>query len=174
LNELDEEWSRVLAEAEDRARRAGRADVVEYLNLRASNDLARKTAIEWLFNSFTERVAEANRAGASIRIEKQENHRFPVGNATMVGALLTFRSGVRALMIEAGWPRAPRDGIVRGGGLACARIRHLGRRAANEELLLVHSKKSAPQWFILEETGTRTLVQEAHLNRHLARFMDEA
>jgi len=34
----------------------------------------------------------------------------------MVGPLLTLSFAVRALSIEAGWPRAPRDGFVRGGG----------------------------------------------------------
>ena len=55
----------------------------------------------------------------------------------MVGHLLTLTNGVRTLYVEAGWPRTPRDGFVRGGGLACASIRHLGIRAANQELLLI-------------------------------------
>ncbi|MGB9180666.1 MAG: hypothetical protein WCB68_15655 [Pyrinomonadaceae bacterium] len=172
MSELDEAWALALAEAERRARATGRGDVAEYLALRASNDQARTTATQWLFATFTALAGEANRAGASVSITKEDAHRFRVGHATMVGTLLTFRSGVRALLIEAGWPRTPRDGFVRGGGLACANIKHLGMRAADEELLLVRSPQTgAPQWTALEKTGARTELLEARIRRHLTRFL---
>ena len=174
MSELDEAWALALAEAERRAREKGRGDVAEYLALRTSNDQARATGIEWLLDTFKTLAGEANRAGASIQIAKTDAHRFRVGNSTMVGTLVTFRLGVRALMIEAGWPRTPRDGIVRGGGLASAHIRHFGNRAADEELLLVRSPNGAPQWLVLEKTGGRTPLVEAHLRRHLIRFLGEA
>jgi hypothetical protein len=41
LSELDEAWTIALAEAEARARAAGRADISDYLALRGSNDLIR-------------------------------------------------------------------------------------------------------------------------------------
>ncbi len=134
MSELDEAWAEALAEAQQRAAAAGRRDVAEYLRLRASNDLLRQTGIDWLLNTFTILAGKANRAGASIQIAREDAHRFQVGNATMVGPLLTLSFGVRALSIEAGWPRAPRDGFVRGGGLACARIKHRGKKSANEDL----------------------------------------
>ena len=171
MSELDEEWSQVLAEAERRARAAGRGDLVEYLRLRASNDQARATGIEWLFETFTRLAGEANRAGAGVQISKKEGHRFQVGSATMVGRLLTFKAGVRQLMIEAGWPRAPRDGIVPGSGLACAHIRHFGIRSANEELLLVRSREGTPQWHVIERTGARTQLLEARLRHHVRKFL---
>ena len=171
MSELEEEWARVLLQAEQRARAKGRGDVVEYLALRASNDEARRTGIEWLFATFTEYAGEANRAGSSVQITKADAHRFRSGNSTMVGTMLTFRLGVRALMIEAGWPRAPLDGIVRGGGLALAHIRHLGLRAADEELLLMRSTQGAPQWFILEKTGTRAQLFEARVRQHIRKFL---
>lgn len=173
MGELDEEWTRVLAEAERRARTQGRGDLVEYLRLRASNDQARATGIEWLFSTFTSLAGEANRAGAGVQISKQDGHRFQVGAATMVGSLLTFKSGVRQLMIEAGWPRAPRDGFVPGQGLAAANVRHFGIKAANEELLLIRSAKGTPQWLVLDKrTGHRTQLLEARVRRHLERFLD--
>src|SRR5215213_5638763 len=104
-----------MAEAERRARAAGRTDLAEYLTLRAANDLARSTGIEWLLTTFQTLAGMANRAGSSIQITQRDAHRFAVGNATMVGRLLTFSLGVRRLTVEAGWPRAPRDGFVRGG-----------------------------------------------------------
>src|SRR6185295_13144523 len=146
MGELDEAWAAALSEAERKARLAGRADVAEYLSLKNSNDLLRKAGIEWLLAEFTVLAGEANRAGASIQIAKQEGHRFRTGNSTMVGHLLTLTNGVRTLYVEAGWPRTPRDGVVRGGGLACASIRHLGIRNASQEFLLTKSNNGKPVW----------------------------
>ena len=171
MSELDEEWAQVLAEAERRARMAGRGDLVEYLRLRASNDKARSTGIEWLFETFTLLAGEANRAGAGVQITKKSGHRFDVGNATMVGELLTLKAGVRQLMIEAGWPRAPRDGVVPGNALACAHIRHFGNRSANETLLLLRSREGTPQWHVIERAGTRTQLLEARIRHHFRRFL---
>ena len=174
MSELEEEWARALAEAENRARAAGRGDIAEYLSLRASNDLARKAAVDWLFATFTDFAGAANRTGASVQLTRADSHRFRVGNATMVGKMLTFRQGVRALMIEAGWPRAPKDGFMRGGGLASGRVRHFGMPKADEELLLVRSQPAdAPQWFVLEKTGARSQFLEERVRRHVARFLGE-
>src|SRR6185295_6214819 len=119
MSELDEAWAAALSEAERRARLAGRSDIADYLSLKNSNDLLRTAGVEWLLAEFTSLAAQANRAGASIQISKQEEHRFKVGASTMVGHVITFKNGVRTLYVEAGWPRVPRDGVVRGGGLAC-------------------------------------------------------
>jgi hypothetical protein len=171
MSELDEKWTQVLAEAERRARAAGRGELVEYLRLRASNDKARVTGLEWLFTTFTHLAGAANRAGAGIQLIKREGHRFSVGSATMVGSLLTLKAGVRQLMVEAGWPRAPRDGFVPGNGLASAHLRHFGIRSANEELLLVRSPDGTPQWLVIERNGTRTQLLEARLRHHIKRFL---
>ena len=172
MSELDEEWAQVLAEAERRARAAGRSDLLEYLRLRASNDRARATGVEWLLSTFMQLAGEANRAGAGVQVIRKGDHRFEVGNATMVGELLTLKAGVRQLMIEAGWPRAPRDGFVPGQGLACAHIRHFGLRSANEELLLIRSRDGAPEWHVMERTGMRSQLLEARLRHHFRRFLD--
>jgi len=164
MSELDEAWAAALSEAERRARLAGRNEVAEYLALKNSNDLLRKAGIDWLLAEFTVLAGEANRAGASIQIAKQDGHRFPTGTSTMVGHLLTLTNGVRTLFVEAGWPRAPRDGVVRGGGLAAAQIRHLGIKSANEELLLARSKTGAPAWKSIEKNY---FLLEADIRRHL-------
>lgn len=171
MSEFDEEWARVLAEAEQRARARGRGDVANYLTLRQTNDCARSAGADWLFSTFIEHAGRANRNGSSIRIERREAHRFHLGNSVMVGTLLTLQSGVRSLMIEAGWPRAPRDGIVRGGGLAQARIRHFGLRNADEELLLVYAENKMPQWLVLERTGERNLLLEERVARHILKLL---
>lgn len=172
VSELDEAWALAVAEAEIRARTAGHHDVAEYLALRASNDLLRQTAIEWLLNTFTVLAGEANRTGGSIQISRNDNHRFRVGNATMVGRLLTLKSGVRTLSIEAGWPRTPSDGFIRGGGLACANIRHMGIKSASQELLLKQSTTGAPSWTVVNPTGPSEL-HEANARQHVTLLLHE-
>ena len=171
MSELNEEWAQVLAEAERRARSAGRGDLVEYLRLRASNDKARSIGVEWLFETFTLLAGEANRAGAGVQLIRKEGHRFEVGSATMVGQLLTLKSGVRQLIIEAGWPRAPRDGFVPGNGLASGQIRHFGIKSANEQLLLVRSPTGVPQWLAIDKTGERRQLLEARIRQHIRNFL---
>lgn len=167
MSELEEAWAVALAEAETRARTAGRKDLVAYLALRKSNDLLRMIGINWLSTTFKSLAGEANRKGAGIQIAKDDSHRFRVGNATMVGSLLTLSSGVRKLSMEAGWPRTPGDGFVRGGGLACGNIKHLGIKSATESLLLVLSDQGVPQW-IVRKRSSQSEVHEATLRNHIA------
>ena len=171
MSELDEAWAAALAEAEQRARSAGRGDVAAYISLRNSNDLLRKAGIEWLISSFSVLAGEANRAGASLQFTNQDAHRFQIGNSTMVGSLLTLANGVRQLFVEAGWPRTPRDGVVRGGGLACAQIRHLGITSANEQLMLTKTNSGAPSWNVSGKRALRSL-HESDVRRHLAILLD--
>ena len=171
MGELDEAWAAALSEAEQRARLAGRREVAEYLALRNSNDLLRKAGVDWLVNGFTVLAGEANRAGASIQISTKQGHRFPVGSSTMVGHLLTLMNGVRTLYVEAGWPRVPRDGFVRGGGLASANIRHLGLRNAGQELLLTKTSAGVPSWKSL--SSKPAALHESDIRRHLAILLDQ-
>lgn len=170
MSELDEAWAAALLEAERQARLAGRKDIADYLSLRNSNDLLRKAGVDWLIAEFTSLAGNANREGASIQIATQVGHRFRTGNSTMVGHQLTLMNGVRTLFVEAGWPRTPRDGFVRGGGLACASIRHLGIRQANEELLLTKTQTGVPAW---KSDGNRDGLHEADMRRHLKILLDQ-
>ncbi|GAC1402285.1 MAG: hypothetical protein NVSMB56_17290 [Pyrinomonadaceae bacterium] len=174
-DEMEIEWQHLLDEATRRALANGRGDVAAYLALRALNDAARNVGIEWLLRSFIAPAEKANRAGVSIQIEQTDAHRFHVGASTMVGARLILRAGMRQLTLEAGYPRAPADGIVRGGGLACALVTHYGRPRANVELLLARATvlNAPPQWVVLEESGTRTPFVEADLRRHFATLCEQ-
>jgi hypothetical protein len=173
MSELEEAWEIALAEARQRARGAGREDIGKYLDLRAKNDLLRRTAIDWLTATFTSLAGEANRRGAGIQIERHDAHSFRRGSSTMVGSQLTLRRGVRTLALESGWPRKPGDGFVRGDGLACANIKHFGRPRANAELLLSRSAKGLPQWLTIEKTHGTTLLTEAQVRRHLSILLSE-
>ena len=174
MTEMEDAWELVLVEAMRRAQSAGRADLTGYLDLRARNDLLRRAATDWLTITFTSLAAVANRHGGGIQIEQKDCHRFRRGSATMVGLRLTLRRGVRALTIESGWPRAPRDGIVRGAGLACANIKHLGRSRANTELLLARSANGATQWQVLDKIGEKSLLTDAHIRQHFSILLSES
>lgn len=145
MNELDSVWSEMLARAMENAGANSRADVVDYLALRASNDLLRNTGVTWLFESFTGLAMDESLRRPSLVVEREEPHSFPYRGANAVGSLLSIRQGVRCLAVEAGWTRTPSDGFMRGGALAAARIRHFGISEANEELILVQSA-DAPEW----------------------------
>jgi hypothetical protein len=174
MSELEEAWEVALAEAKQRARGAGREDIASYLDLRTKNDLLRRTAINWLTATFTSLAGEANRRGAGIQIERQEAHSFRRGSSTMVGSQLTLRRGVRTLSIESGWPRKPVDGFVRGDGLACANIKHLGKPRANAELILAPKTNGSPQWLTIEKSQTRTPLTEGQLRHHLSVLLSES
>ncbi len=174
MGELEDAWELALSEAMRRAHSGGRADIARYLDLRAQNDLLRRAAVDWLTTTFTSLAGVANRHGAGIQIEQKDAHRFRRGPATMVGTQLTLRRGVRALTIECGWPRAPRDGFVRGGGLACANIKHLGRHRSNAELLLARSSKGKPQWLIVEKTDAQSPLTGAAVRQHFSILLSES
>src|SRR5437868_635283 len=170
LDGFDEEYERELAEAQRRARAQGRGDVLDYLSLKAANDSLRARGVELLVGAFMMTAGELNRDGAGVALSRTDSHRFHVGHSTMVGPRLTLSRGLRSLTVEAGWPRAPRDGVVRGGGLAAARVRHFGNAKAGEDLLLLPAGDQ-PRWFAVAETGARTELQEHHLRRHVVRLL---
>lgn len=165
MSELDEAWELALAEAQTRAHAAGRRDIADYLSLRRRNDLLRRIGTDWLINEFVLLAGEANRSGAGIQLERSNEHRFSRGTASMVGRQVTLRRGVRAVTIESGWPRTPKDGIVRGGGLACANIKHFGRARNSVELLLV-ARDGHPEWLVANDRKA-TQITAAHVRRHL-------
>ena len=171
LDGFDEEYERELAEAQRRARAQGRSDVLDYLSLKAANDRLRARGVELLLGAFMALAGALNRVGAGVALMRTDAHRFRVGHSTMVGPRLTLTRGLRSLTVEAGWPRTPRDGVVRGGGLASARISHFGAPKAGEDLLLLPAGEE-PRWFVLAETGARTELLEHHLRRHVVRLLE--
>jgi hypothetical protein len=172
LSSFEDEYERQLAEARTRATAGGRGDVLDYLHLKAANDRLRARAVSWLLDSFTSLAGELNRTGAGLSLARTDAHRFRVGHSTMVGERLVLRRGLRALTVEAGWPRAPRDGVVRGGGLASALVGHFGNRRADEELLLVPAETETARWFVIEKTGARAELREERLRLHVVRLLD--
>jgi hypothetical protein len=143
MNELDQIWAERLNAALDKAKASGRGDLAEYLLLKTANDAIRSASVEWLLDSTVAIAAEANRQNARITIENESPHSFAFGHANIVGSIIRLSQGVRCLSVEAGWTRAPQDGFMRGGALACARISHFGISKAGEDLLLLKENDSA-------------------------------
>lgn len=173
MSELDEAWAVALAEAEAQSRASGRTDISEYLALRRSNDLIRKTGSDWLLTLFETVAGEANRTGAAIQISKEADYRFRVGNAHMLGSLLSLESGVRRVSVEVGWPRTPRDGFIRGGGLACGTIKHFGMKSASEQLRLVLDPAGTPRWIAVGKHDHHQEIREADVRNHVAMLLND-
>lgn len=170
MNELDQFWSLELSRLIENARRSGRADVADYLELRARNDAIREIGVRWLIESLIAISAVSNRSTASVEIVREEPHRFDIFKATMAGTRIKFQQGVRCLTVEAGWTRTPGDGFMRGGALAAARIKHLGMPKMGVELgLLMHGDD--PVWHeFFEGKPVRAFTLE-HLDSHFNTFL---
>jgi len=172
MNETNEVWARKLNDALEKAKADGRGDVAEYILLKTSNDAIRAASVDWLLDSATAIANEANRQNGRVSIEKENPYNFAAGHANLVGSRLVFRQGVRCLTIEAGWTRAPRDGFMRGGALARARLSHFGMSRNDEDLLLVREGDQT-NWFSVDKENRREPFDSRNLQRHFAIFLGE-
>jgi hypothetical protein len=166
MTELDQVWSQMLGEATENAAASGRHDLADFLRLKATNNAIRSAGVKWLFDAFIELAGEAVRTNAAVTIEREEPHSFAYGNSNMVGSQLLIRYGVRCLTVEAGWTRAPRDGVMRGGALAFARVSHFGIPRAAEEFRLVHGEQ-LPVWLAAAGAAVATKDLQRHFNLFL-------
>ena len=170
MNELDEVWQQDLKDAIRRAKAEGRSDVTEYLSLKSTNDAIRRNSVKWLFETVLDIVFAFNRHGAKIKIEQKEKHQFNYHGATLTGSRLKLQQGIRCLTFEAGWTQGPRDGFMRNGALAFARITHFGFAKENAELAL-HPFENVPQWFIIADEKNRLSFDVRSLQRHFEVFL---
>lgn len=170
LDDDDNNWTAVFRSAEEQLRDSGRVDLADYVSLRAANDAVREKAVAWLFNAVSAVAGEANRRDLAIAIERSESHSFEFRGANIVGSLTRLRQGVRAMTVEAGWPRVPSDGFIRGNALAVARVRHFGMREHDADLLLSRFE-GVPIWFADAGGGRREEFHLGELLRHFAVFV---
>ena len=92
----------------------------------------------------------------------------------MVGSSVSLKKGVRKVLVEAGWPRVPRDGFIRGGGLAVGTIQHLGMKRANEDLRLLLDPDGTPLWVIEHKNQGHLEVRESNLRSHIAILLTDS
>jgi hypothetical protein len=170
MNELDEVWEQMIAEASKNPQSATREGLAEFIAVKTANDAIRETSVKWLLDTMTEAADHANRKNARITIENIASHRFSSGNSTFAGSLVRFRQGVRCLTVEAGWTRTPGDGFMRGNALAVARITHFGIAKANAELHLLKFEDK-PRWFTVGEEKLRISFELKDLIGHFQTFL---
>lgn len=168
MTELDQVWSQMLSEAAAKAVAAGESDIADYLRLKAANDVVRTTGVTWLIETFIEIASRETISNTNITIEREDPHNFAYGHSNMVGTLLEVRYGVRCLAVEAGWTRTPRDGIMRNGALAQARITHFGLPKHSAELQLVHGE-ALPEWL----NKNNAVFDSNEIRRHMDLLLDK-
>lgn len=169
MPELDEVWSQMVARALESARASGHGGLHDYLSLRAANDLLREAGVRWLFESFIELAADHTRRSTSVELERLEPFSFKLASSNIVGSALELTQGVRRLSIAAGWTRTPRDGVMRGGALAAARIVHFGMPKATEYLYLLRTGET-PHWARAIDLRPGPAFAGNELRRHFELF----
>lgn len=167
MSELDDKWSEMLLLATERARADGRAGVADYLELRAVNDAVREASVTWLVDSLVEIAMKSDR----FSVQRVEPHSFQLNTANIVGTMLQVRQGVRCLTIEAGWPRTPTDGFMRGAALAMARIVHFGSPRDNVQLNLIRRNDDVV-WVIRDSAMQEAVFNGDSLRMHFNLFAD--
>jgi hypothetical protein len=168
MTELDQVWSQMLGKAAAKAVATGQRDLADYLRLKTANDAVRTAGVGWLIDTVIEIAGQTATKHKSIVIEREDPHNFAHGHSNMVGTLLVVSYGVRCLNVEAGWTRSPRDGIMKKGALAFARITHFGLPKFGAELRLVHSE-TLPCWL----NGSGEAIDSSELRRHLDLLLGE-
>ncbi len=170
MNELNEVWEQLIAEAAKNPLSVGREGLAEFIAVKSANDAIRETSVKWLLDTMRTAAEHANRKNANISIEAQDSHRFSMEKMQLGGSMLRFKQGIRSLTVEAGWTRTPADGFMRGNALAVARITHFGIARANAELHLLKFE-DRPQWFTITQIGLRVSFEVEDLIKHFQIFL---
>jgi len=163
MTELDQMWSVMLNEASQNAAGSGRSDVGDYLHLRSTNDAIRTVGVSWLIDAAIEIASEMQASRRPLTIEREEPYRFAYDRMQAVGSALHLRHGVRCLTLETGWTRTPTDGVMPGGALAIARLRHYGMPRSNATMMLMLADP-LPIWKIAESSES---INSEYLRTHI-------
>ena len=170
MNELNEVWEQLIAEAAKNPSAAGGGGFADFIAVKTANDALRETSVSWLLDTMRQAAEHANQKNAGIAIETADPHRFSIDKMHLAGALLRFKQGIRSMTVEAGWTRTPADGFMRGNALAVARITHFGIARANAELHLI-KHEDRPQWFTVTNLGLRVSFEIQDLIKHFQIFL---
>lgn len=170
MDELSEVWEELIAAAAKNPQAVNQEGLAEFLAVKTANDAIRDSAVRWLLDTMRTAAEHANRKNVRIEIETEDAHRFSIGAMHLGGSLLRFRQGIRCMTVEAGWTRTPRDGFMRAGALALARITHFGIARHNAELHLL-KYEDRPQWFTVTTLGLRVSFEIEDLIRHFQTFL---
>jgi len=156
-------WSRLLDEEIARGNVSAEGVFQEYLSVRGANNNIRNEAAEWLFGSFVKFTQRLVSDGFQISVERNEESQFAFHWATLSGPSIVVSNGLRKLSCEVGSIKAPGHGIIKGGGIAIARLSHFGIPEKDQILRLIAGEETA-RWVV---DGSRTRELDAYdLVRH--------
>jgi len=170
MDELDEVWEHLIAEAARQPQEIAQAGLAEFIAVKTANDQIREMHMRRLLDTIRRAAEHANLKNARITIENTDSHIFKLDRMQLRGSLLKLRQGIRCLTIEAGWTRTPADGFMRGNALAVAQISHFGIARENAELHLLKFEDHY-QWFTVGKNSLRTSFEVEDLIRHLQIFL---
>lgn len=143
----EEFWMTLLDEEIARGSVSAEGVFQDYLSVRGVNNDLRVRATDWLFGSFTELSERLANQGLELHLERNDDVRFAFLGATLIGSAVAFSNGVRRLSCEVGSIKAPGHGIIKGGGIAIARISHFGIPEKEQILRLVVGEENA-KWVV--------------------------
>ncbi|HZS03876.1 MAG TPA: hypothetical protein VFD58_03495 [Blastocatellia bacterium] len=148
----------------------------EYLKLKAANDQLRERGRQWLFDSFGNLCAEANRKSGEqpgqqvIQVGYQERQ-FKAGSSTMVGEAMGVRYRMNTLLIEVGWPRLPEHGFITMQGLARGRVSLSPNPTIDANLIseLILKRRGADDvsWYVIANEKPGEVLTEQLLRGYL-------
>lgn len=159
----EEFWMTLLDEEIARGSVSAEGVFQDYLSVRGANNDIRVRATDWLFGSFAELSERLSSQGLELPLERSDDIRFTFLGATLLGSAIAFSNGVRRLSCEVGSIKAPGHGIIKGGGIAIARISHFGIPEKEQTLRLVVGEESA-RWVV--DSDCMRLFDAYDLVRH--------
>jgi len=143
----DDFWLKLLDQEIERGTVSAEGVFQDYLSVRGANNSIRKHAAEWVFSSFLKFSEKLTSNGFQIVMEEKTESQFVFEGATLTGPSMVFTSGVRNLSCEVGSIKAPGHGIIKGGGIAIARLSHFGIPERNQILRLIVGEETG-RWVV--------------------------
>jgi hypothetical protein len=160
----DEFWLKLLDQEIARGTVSAEGVFQDYLAVRGANNDIRNNAAEWLFETVLQFSEKLNANGFEIITERNAESQFVFHWATLTGPSMFFSNGIRRLSCEVGSIKAPGHGIIKGGGIAIARLSHFGIPEKDQILRLVAGEETA-RWVV---DGVKTRPFDAYdIARHL-------
>ena len=146
----EEFWHRLLDEEIARGTVTAEGVFEDYLAVRGANNEIRDSATEWLFRSFDELAERLRLQAFECSVERSDESQFNFLGATLTGPAIFFSHGVKRLSCEVGSIKAPGHGIIKGGGVAVARISHFGM-PEKEQFLRLSVGEGSARWTVESE-----------------------
>ncbi len=145
---------------------------VDYLALRAANDIMRERGKTWVYEALNGLCLEIS---PELQLGRQD-WQFEVGRSVMVGERYGVRYRGQTLIVEIGWPREPAHGFVPDQGLARGRISlslspMLSARSV-DELILRKIEDGPARWYTIHNGRPGPELSADNLRGHLKAMLE--